>query len=92
MEGTFELEEGAVSFMRGLLGQREGFLAAHRVVPAGVLEESGDLFHGQVSLVAHGTSAGGAVMQAGEAVDAHLKPKTIFEQVRWRIKKSEAPD
>ena len=137
VEGTLELQEGAVPLVGGLLGQRERLLAAHRVVPemkqemrwrigskkqqkltwrysaifkngklghcpkfpwlflkgvrklrtqtcpintydlslkasspAGVVEQPGDLFHGEVPLLRHVAPAGRAVREAREAVDA----------------------
>lgn len=70
MEGTLELEVGAVPLVLLLLGQGVGLGAAHGVVAAGELEEPGHLLHAQVPLLRHGGPAGGAVGEAGEAVCA----------------------
>ena len=70
VEGTLELEVGAVPLVLLFLRQWMGLCAAHGVVAAGELEKPRHLLHAQVPLLRHGRPAGGAVGEAGEAVCA----------------------
>jgi len=70
VEGTLELQVGAVPLVLLLLRQGVRLCAAHGVVAAGELEQPGHLLHAQVPLLRHGRPAGGAVREAGKAVCA----------------------